>query len=60
MKAQDDLYRLKCSSCHRLYPAESYSYEKLSNYTDTYGKGLNVDERNILLEYFKINSMREK
>lgn len=53
------LYRVKCAACHRIYPPENYTYQKLQSYATKYGKGLSVDERQRLLEYLKDNAKQE-
>jgi hypothetical protein len=50
------LYRSQCSLCHRLYPPEAHSYEKLEKYVKKYGQGLSVAERQELLGYLKATS----
>ncbi|MEK6715469.1 MAG: hypothetical protein AABY43_05445 [Candidatus Omnitrophota bacterium] len=57
--AQDELYSLKCTSCHRLYPVGLYAYKELLNYTHKYGRGLTADERSRLLGYFKANAKQK-
>lgn len=53
---QDALYRTKCSACHRVYPPREHTYQILKEHVAKYGKGLNDDERQRLLEYLKENS----
>jgi hypothetical protein len=53
------LYRTKCSSCHRVYPLKEHTYQVLKEDVATYGKGLNDDERQKLLEYLKENAKQE-
>lgn len=61
-QAQDTdlLYRAKCTACHRLYPAQNYTYQKFQIYVARYGRGLSDEERQRLLEYLKENAKQER
>ena len=56
----DLLYRAKCAACHRVYPPQKYTYQKLQAYVTKYGKGLSDEERQRLLEYLKENAKQER
>ena len=47
------LYRAQCSRCHRLYFPESYTFEKLEQYVDKYGRGIASEDRQLLTDYLK-------
>jgi len=55
----DQLYRAKCTACHRLYQSKKHTYNKLQTYVTRYGKGLSDEERRRLLEYLKENAKDE-
>lgn len=55
----DLLYLAKCTACHRLYPPQNYTYQKSQAYVSRYGRGLNDEERQRLLEYLKENAKQE-
>jgi len=56
----DLLYRAKCTACHRLYPPQNYTYQEFQTYVTRYGKGLNDEERQRLLDYLKENAKQER
>lgn len=58
-RSPDSLYRRKCAVCHRLYPPRNHAYSKFQAYVAKYGKGLNAEERQRLLEYLKENAKQE-
>lgn len=47
------LYRSHCGACHRLRSPGLYTYDKLKNYVEKYGRGLTAEERRTLLNYLK-------
>lgn len=59
-RESDSLYRVKCTACHRLYPARKYTYQKFQIYVARYGKGLSDEERRRLLDYLKENAKQEQ
>ena len=54
-----DLYRAKCTSCHRLYPSNNYTYDELKLYIEQFGEGLDRKEQDLLLEYFNQENLQE-
>jgi hypothetical protein len=58
-RGPDVVYRAKCTVCHRAYPPQNYTYQKLQVYVTKYARGLSVEERRRLLEYLKENAKQE-
>ena len=47
------LYKIKCASCHRLFPPAKHTKEQWKEYVEKYGSKIHLtqDEKNKILEY---------
>lgn len=56
MSPAEKLYRARCASCHRLRKPESQTDDEWVVYVDKYGKKLNENEKNLILQYLQANN----